>query len=369
MKRKSDDAPLDTARKMLTGSRLIACLDSLRTTAVTSTVPVVSAGKYLLGTHDGSFHCDEALALSFLKILPEYRDAHIVRTRNPEFLAQCHMVVDVGATYEPEKHRYDHHQREFTGVLEGYNTKLSSAGLVYKHFGRQILREVLKGDEGTAPSDEFVEVCYHKLYKGFVEHIDAIDNGISVSDAEPRYHVSTTLSARVGHLNPSWNEEQSSDIMNARFVEAMSLTCSEFLSHAQSLAQSWWPARSIVQKSLDERMNVHPSGQIMILDMACPWKDHLFELEENMKNSESKVLYALYADMGGSWRIQAVPMDPNSFASRKKLPTDWCGLRDDVLSEKTGIPGGIFIHASGFIGGHKTKEGALAMAIMALSLV
>ena len=27
------------------------------------------------------------------------------------------------------------------------------------------------------------------------------------------------------------------------------------------------------------------------------------------------------------------------------------------------MPGAIFIHASGFIGGHKTKEGALEMAI------
>lgn len=351
---------------MIAGTRMAAVLDALKCSAVTSTVPVINNAKHLLGTHDGSFHCDEALALSFLKILPAYRDSQIIRTRNADLLAQCHIVVDVGAKYEPENHRYDHHQREFTGVLDGYNTKLSSAGLVYKHFGRDILREVLAGDEGTPPTEDFVEVCYHKLYKGFVEHIDAIDNGISVSDEAPRYHVSTTLSSRVGTLNPSWNEEQTNEIMNARFVDAMTLTCTEFLSHAQSLARSWWPARSIVQKALDGRMDVHPSGKIIVLDQACPWKDHLFELEEKMTGE--KILYALYADMGGSWRIQAVPVDPNSFSSRKKLPTDWCGLRDEVLSEKTGIPGGIFIHASGFIGGHKDKEGALAMTIAALSL-
>jgi uncharacterized UPF0160 family protein len=46
------------------------------------------------------------------------------------------------------------------------------------------------------------------------------------------------------------------------------------------------------------------------------------------------VLYALYADLGGSWRIQAVPLSPNSFDSRKKLPADWCGLRDAELSVK-----------------------------------
>jgi uncharacterized UPF0160 family protein len=33
-----------------------------------------------------------------------------------------------------------------------------------------------------------------------------------------------------------------------------------------------------------------------------------------------------------------------------------------------GIPGSIFIHANGFIGGHQTKEGALEMAIKAIAL-
>ncbi len=30
---------------------------------------------------------------------------------------------------------------------------------------------------------------------------------------------------------------------------------------------------------------------------------------------------------------------------------------------QTGIPGCIFVHASGFIGGHKTEEGATMMAL------
>lgn len=70
----------------------------------------------------------------------------------------------------------------------------------------------------------------------------------------------------------------------------------------------------------------------------------------------------MYPDSGGSYRIQAVPVTPNSFESRKKLPEQWCGLRDDKLSEKAGVEGCIFIHATGFIGGHKTKEGALHLA-------
>lgn len=343
---------------------MAALMDPVRASLVMSALPV-SGSAPMIGTHDGSFHCDEALAISMLKLLPEYQDCPVVRTRNPELLAQCSVVVDVGAVYDPANHRYDHHQKEFTGVLEGYQTKLSSAGLVYKHFGRSILRHCLETTD-----EAFVDVCFHKLYKGFVEHVDAIDNGISIADGTPRYHISTSLSSRVGMLNPAWNEQQTADVQNSQFIEAMALTGGEFVAHMLSLAKHWWPARSIVQTAMDSRLSLHASGQIILLDSACPWKDHLFEVESVMglTTPEQQVLFALYQDTGGSWRVQAVPVDPTSFKSRKTLPRDWCGIRDDALSALTGQPGSIFVHTGGFIGGHQTKEGALAMAVQALSL-
>jgi uncharacterized UPF0160 family protein len=297
----------------------------------TTVVSVVTAGStgLLIGTHDGSFHCDEALACGMLKLLPKYKDATIVRTRNLDILSQCHIVVDVGATYDPVTNRYDHHQREFTGVQDNYNTKLSSAGLVYKHFGRDILKEVFISE---TISEFDYEKCYQRLYAKFIEHIDAIDNGVSVSDGQIKYDVSSTLSRRVGFLNPSWNEEQSSAIMNERFISAMHLTCTEFLTHSNQIVKSWLPARSIVEKAIQNRAHIHGSGKILIFDQACPWKDHLFEIEKEL--SCEPIFYALYQDMGGSWRIQAVPVDETSFNSRKKLPSVWCGLRDDILSEK-----------------------------------
>lgn len=35
-----------------------------------------------IGTHNGVFHCDEALACYMLKQLPEYSEAEIIRTRD-----------------------------------------------------------------------------------------------------------------------------------------------------------------------------------------------------------------------------------------------------------------------------------------------
>ena len=45
-----------------------------------------------IGTHDGAFHADEALACAMLRLLPRYKEADIVRTRDPKILAECDLV-------------------------------------------------------------------------------------------------------------------------------------------------------------------------------------------------------------------------------------------------------------------------------------
>lgn len=229
---------------MIIGSSIAKsnALNAIRSTAVVASVDITNAAasNLVIGTHDGTFHCDEALAIGMLKCLPKYSSSTVLRTRKPELLNSCHIIVDVGGTYDPSTHRYDHHQRGFTNCFEGYTTKLSSAGLVYKHFGRDILHEVAK----TVTADEteqnlLVSVSYEKIYKDFMEHIDAIDNGISVCDSPPKYYISSTLSNRVGHLNPSWNEESSTELINSRFIDAMALTCSEFLHEVETLMKVW----------------------------------------------------------------------------------------------------------------------------------
>ena len=47
---------------------------------------------------------------------------------------------------------------------------------------------------------------------------------------------------------------------------------------------------------------------------------------------------------------------------RLSLLEEWRGVRDAALSELSGIPGCIFVHAGGFIGGNETRDGALEMA-------
>merc|ERR1719272_2584953 len=105
---------------------------------------------------------------------PAYAKAVVMRTRDEPTLAKCNIVVDVGAKYDHANQRYDHHQKEFTDVMEelGFATKLSSAGLIYRHFGRDFIKAVT-GDQ----SQEALEAIYRKIYRSFMEEIDGIDNG------------------------------------------------------------------------------------------------------------------------------------------------------------------------------------------------
>ncbi|GAA5877996.1 hypothetical protein JCM8547_000936 [Rhodosporidiobolus lusitaniae] len=346
----------------------------LRSTMSTSTEqlakkPRIASG--ILCTHSGSFHCDEALAIHLIKLLPEYKQSEVVRSRNPEDWEKADVVMDVGGVYEPENHRYDHHQRGFEEVFgHGFVTKLSSAGMIYKHFGERIISEVT----GQPVSSPTVQTLYLKMYADFVEAVDANDNGIAQYDTPnpARYRSRTDLPARVGALNPRWNEESNDQVLYERFLKASEMAGKEFLDRLDYLYKAWLPAREIVQKAVEARKSVHPSGQIVVYEEFAPWKEHLHILERDLALPESELpLYVLYPESAAAdskWRIQAVPKSQESFESRKALPEAWRGVRDDALSELTGIPGGIFVHAAGFIGGNKTKDGALAMAVKALEL-
>ncbi|KAF8203632.1 metal-dependent protein hydrolase, partial [Pholiota molesta] len=325
----------------------------------------------IIGTHNGTFHCDEALAVFLLRQTATYRDAGLKRSRDPAVLDTCDIVVDVGAIYDEAKQRFDHHQRGFTEVFgHGFETKLSSAGLVYKHFGQ----EVIANKTQLPVTDPKVNVLWLKLYREFIEAIDGIDNGISQypSDLKPKYRSRTDLSSRVGALNPWWNQSTDSQTVDAQFEKASLLTGEEFLGRLNYYANAWLPARDLLIASVtSSKATVDPSGKIILFEQFLPWKEHLFELEadESSGIEANQAIYVVYPDeTGGNWRVQAVPLSPESFESRKALPEAWRGLRDEELSKASGIDGGIFIHASGFIGGNKTKEGALKIAQAALAM-
>lgn len=192
------------------------------------------------------------------------------------------------------------------------------------------------------------------------------------------------MSARVGHLNPAWNEKCSDDQIDEKFGHASNLVGNEWMSHLQYYSKAWLPAREILIKAIEtSKEREDKDGRLIVLDEYVPWKvvgtvllntrhlnssqEHLFDLEVESIIPPNQALYVVYSD-GSSWRVQCVPTSPSSFESRKPLPAAWCGLRDDALTQESAIEGGVFVHASGFIGGNKTREGALEMAWKSLKM-
>ncbi|KAF4508251.1 hypothetical protein G6O67_004657 [Ophiocordyceps sinensis] len=349
----------------------------------------------LIGTHSGHFHADEALAVHMLRMLPTYRNSRLVRTRDPERLATCHTVVDVGGQYDIEARRFDHHQRGFDAVFPGRATKLSSAGLVFLHFGRAIIAQRLAAAQRTGCSDNDnddvktadqdtpeIHLLHRKLYTDFVEALDAHDNGIAVYDPaaiaaaglEKRYsEAGFTLGALVGRLNLNWNDPAPADPQDAqrreddRFLAASRRIGDEFERELDYCVAVWLPARTVVQRAFDARAAHDAQGRLLVFDgQSAPWKDHLFTLEDG----RPQVLYVMYPETpepGAKWRIQCVPESKDSFVSRKPLPEAWRGFRDDELDGIAGVPGCVFVHAAGFIGGNKTWEGVKEMAAKAVA--
>jgi uncharacterized UPF0160 family protein len=232
-------------------------------------------------------------------------------------------------------------------------------------------------------------VLHEKLYTDLIEAFDANDNGISQFAAseiakagikkkfEDRGFSIASVVGRYNHapLPTSFSDTAPQAEEDARFARASEFTGEQFVIELTNAHKSWLPARALVTQAYNERLHLDVKGRIMMLPYrkeGIPWSDHLYGLEKAsapQPDVQAQVLYVLFPENGDEdtkWRIRAVSKEGSGFENRKDLPDAWKGVRDEKLVEVSGIPGCIFVHASGFIGGNKTFQGALAMAQFAV---
>lgn len=315
-------------------------------------------------THSGSFHADESLAVYLLRLLPKFSNAQLVRSREPAEWEGADIVVDVGGQYDNGGKWFDHHQRDFAEKFSSeFQTKLSSAGLIYKHFGKDIIYQVLKLEN---PAD--VDMLYVKIYKEFIEALDANDNGINNygADVERKFNDrNLTLPSLVSQLNPRWNSNPQDKDYDEAFETASTLMGTAFMNLLRGYGEGWLPARTVVERAFKLRHDVHPSGEIIVLETFCPWKEHLYSIEKE-NSAQGQIKFVLFPDSSTKWRVSTVSITSTSFEFRLGLPEAWRGIRDEALSKLSGVDGCIFVHAAGFIGGCETKEGVMELAAKAL---
>jgi uncharacterized UPF0160 family protein len=327
------------------------------------------ASDKVIGTHSGTFQADEAMGCWMLRQLPAYRNSRIVRSRDAAVLDKLDVVLDVGGVYDHSKLRYDHHQRGYDERFaakenEGEErcTKLSASGLIYRHYGKEVILQ-----HYPELTTDYLDLAYVKLYDKLLEALDAIDTGVEPVEegAKLLYKDSTGLSSRVGRLNPRWNEPDAVD-PDDRFLEAVSVCGQDFVSVLESIVESDLPAREHVERALLQRHERPGDEEIIVFETGgLPWQNHLYQLEK-IHDVDPLIKFVLYTDQAGMWRVQAVTVEGAGFTNRLSLPSAWRGLRDQELESVTGIAGCRFVHAAGFTGGSNTYEGALQMAQAAL---
>ena len=323
-----------------------------------------------------------------LRCLPRFCHAPLTRSRDLKVLEPLTIVIDVAGVYDHAKLRYDHHQRGFFETFDGENaaardggrpdvtgpdaatgkfkTKLSASGLVYKHYGREIISS-LHPELKERPGD--LDHVYVKLYSDFMEAIDANDNGIEIAGKAPLlYKENTSLPHRVHRLNARWNAAPDGPSEDERFLQASALCGGEFAAALDYLVNCELPGRTLVEHALLARHKTHASGEVITLaHSGCPWKQPLYELERKHAITPL-VKFVLYMDTAKMWRVQAVTAEGTDFTNRLGLHEAWRGLRDQALVDASGVPGAKFVHAAGFIGGNATFEGALQMALKTIEL-
>ncbi|KAM0687362.1 hypothetical protein COBT_001401 [Conglomerata obtusa] len=292
-------------------------------------------------THDGTFHLDELLAISILQQI--YPATKIVRTRDHSTLSQYDIlaVVDVFGVFDPNKNLFDHHQRGFNETFTPETgVKLSSAGLVYRHFALQFLNTY--------------EIPYSQalnIYKKYFIHADAIDNGI---DVQSKVHI----------------KDEYRPIKVRSFSDIVSLyndnddfeTALEFVKGDLDRFMKRYKKNTDNIESV--RMNMlECEGDILILTVKDNVMDIVCELEKQMNRNYK---YLIMNDT--RWKGYAVIKEVGSFENKVPFYEKWRGLRNEELQKVCGVKDAIFVHASGFLAICNSFDGILELCKKSLEI-
>jgi uncharacterized UPF0160 family protein len=288
-------------------------------------------------THNGVFHSDEVFATLILRGV--FENIVLKRTRDQKMIEASDIVYDVGGIYDDGKNRFDHHQKGAPMRSDG--SDYSSAGMIWKKFGRQYLRNHRLFCDF---SETDLQSVWDQVDKEVCTPIDLVDCGKG-----PDIHGILTLQGLISSMNPSWNEDAAFE--EAAFEDAVEIM-SKFFARKLVGISGRQEAEKIVYSSLK-------GNWFLVLDRFVPWQRPVFENPDKF----NELLFVIFPDKSGSWRVQCVPPDETQlFNKRLALQDAWAGLKGEELQKVTGIKSALFCHPGCFIAGTGTREDAIKMA-------
>ena len=348
-------------------------------------------------THDGPRHADEVMALARLAA-GSPAPLNITFTRDPAVLGEDGpMFVDVGGVYDPDRKRFDHHfrpvprrdQARYDAACVELAAAKGEAAEAEETTPRlrDAMAEMAASEAACVPFSSFglmspADEKDHAL----VRHVDALDNGQvapppawwPAMSAEPK---GDSIAWAVHEANPV--NLDGSPVTDAQFeARARALIalfqplfgwdgailddedCVAAVPAIQAQLRVWHAETAEAKQASAERVRTATAAQapsrVLVLEQ--------FEVSALDTAAEADhLLYVVFPGPGGrQWMVQQVAKAAGSFEGRKPLPEAWAGKRDAEFAEASGVADGVFCHPGRFIGGAKTREGALALAALAV---
>lgn len=299
--------------------------------------------KKTIVTHNGSFHADDIFACATLGLYLEQKKIpyRIIRTRDENLIHNADYVVDVGGGYDHTLKHYDHHQPGGAGKRPN-DVPYAAFGLVWKHYGPLL----------CGGNDEVI----YDLDRRIVQPIDAIDNGISVSEPTQLGICDYGIHGIVGAYQNTWKETKKQESQLKNFLSLVNF----FKSLVKREIECSFDRLEMVQK-IQEIYETTTDKTILEI----PYHVSIGALLQVL--DKHKEVMFIVSRSNTHWKALALRKEACSFENRKSMPIHWAGKRGLEFAEITGVPDAIFCHNARFLAVAKTREGAWELARKALA--
>jgi uncharacterized UPF0160 family protein len=290
--------------------------------------------KKRLVTHNGSFHADDLFAAATLSLYLDKKglDYEIVRTRDMEVIKNADYVFDVGGIYDPNINRFDHHQKNGSGIREN-GIPYAAFGLVWKHFGMDLCEN----------DKEVWEIIDREI----ASPIDANDNGVDIVSLKFN-NIKPYMGSRVFSIfEPTWQETENH--IDQIFKDQV-IKIKEVLKREIKVAKDDALGMHILEKAYQDTEN----KKIIILEQSLP----RYLYQQFLSSYKEPMYLILPSEHSESYKVEAISISPQTMKSRLPFPEKWRGFiyNENNKEHTSKIPGVYFVHNSGFLANLNNKE-------------
>lgn len=279
-------------------------------------------------THPGRFSADQVLGVAIMLSL----STEAVVIREAQKAAHCEIVVEPHAT-KSHNGFFDFSFKGCAGVVT--EVHYVDARLTWNAVGHAYLERVI------GINDEFVkETLYDEVQRRLDECVNTADRPwglFSFNDIVDGFNCV--------------KDGESSDML---FLTAVNVVQNIFERQCMLIKERLEASRVIV-----DAINVS-KDLILLLEEAVPWVNSL--LAEYRGDGFSFVVIPGKA----CWEVQTIPIFLNTKKVRVSFPNAWTGLEKEAFQKLTGVPDALFCTFERNVAAAASKEGALALAKLAL---